>query len=172
MQRKQCRGGASKNRIERLREETVHNYLKLASEKAYTYFVKDGIPIIQSLLILGPGMKKIDIQEYLKIDVPIYINSIENECDIKEYVMNMILEESSKDEEKHINHLQNLMRTNPDILSFGKDIDLTDSNIKCIYADKNISGKQVIILSSGFLKQFDHMICELYTSIDITDFDM
>jgi peptide subunit release factor 1 (eRF1) len=83
LQRNQSHGGQSKNRIERLRQESIHNYLALAAEKAIRAFVKDGVPIIKSLLIVGPGMKKSQIIEYINesalMNTPITVRAVEKE---------------------------------------------------------------------------------------------
>ena len=90
LQKKQSHGGQSKNRIERLRQESIHNYLKLAGEKAMLAFVKNGIPIIKALLIIGPGMKKDQIQEYINIPVIIMVKSADVDDPISPLLLELI----------------------------------------------------------------------------------
>ena len=58
LQRKHCRGGQSQNRIARLRDESIHEYLKSVGEKITTAFMTDGQPNVSDILILGHGLKK------------------------------------------------------------------------------------------------------------------
>lgn len=171
LQRKQCRGGASKNRIERLREETVHNYLKLASEKVTRAYTENGIPIIKALLIIGNGNKKDEIREYINIDVPIYVES----CDVndnKELIQakffDMVTKEREKEESKYLDRITEIIRTNPDLLIFGKeDILQSIHKLRFLYVAKDdkteypIDKSKIIKLN---IESYGNFIGELYVS--------
>jgi hypothetical protein len=77
LQKRQDRGGQSQNRIARLRLETIHNYLKSAGEKAEHAYLTNGLPNIEALLIVGPGLKKEQILNYINIPVEKFICSID-----------------------------------------------------------------------------------------------
>lgn len=53
------RGGQSQARIQRLREERIHEYLKGINERAVKHYIdsETGLPCIKGLVISGPGMK-------------------------------------------------------------------------------------------------------------------
>lgn len=174
VQKKQCRGGQSKNRIERLREETIHNYLKLASEKAIKAFTKDGQPIIKALLLVGPGLKKEKMTSYLELKVPFYIYNVDSENSplISEYLTHMIETENNVDDSKHIDKLTNLLTMSPGLLAFGDDIktSLDDKNISRIYSSVKIDvDVPNIIINSSFLSAYGGMIGVKYRDLDVTD---
>lgn len=131
LQRNQSHGGQSKNRIERLRQESIHNYLKLAGEKAMNAFVKDGLPIIKALLIVGPGMKKEQITEYINIGVPTMVKSADLSTPITPLLIELIANTSSTEYSKQLKEIDILLSKSTDMLAFGDD--LKSDNIKVIY---------------------------------------
>lgn len=122
LQKKQSHGGQSKNRIERLRQESIHNYLKLAGEKAMLAFVKNGIPIIKALLIIGPGMKKDQIQEYINIPVIIMVKSADVDDPISPLLLELIATCSSNKNATALKEIDDLLIKQPDMLVFGDEI--------------------------------------------------
>lgn len=175
VQRKQGRGGQSKNRIERLRQESVHNYIKMATEHAMTVFIKEGHPIISSLLICGSGMKKEMIQEYLTIPIPYYIQSIDVGDDITPYLLNMIKKQTGIDEQKEIEMLSNLIIQQPDYLVFGVSYiidELNQNSIERIYINEEnekiyktalkLDNFKTTIIKSNWLNQYGGIIGKRY----------
>jgi hypothetical protein len=166
LQKKQGRGGQSKNRIERLREETVHNYLKLASEKAMAAFVKDGQIKIQALLIVGSGMKREVIKEYLQLPIPYYTYALNSEeDDISEYLTAMIKSEMDDESNIHIKYIEDLIRQQPDLLVFGAEI-YDVPKLKTVYTDHDCippAASKVIKLRHGSLQKYGGVIGERYT---------
>lgn len=65
--RTHCRGGQSQNRIARLRDEAIHNYLVKLNEKCVELFIdpKTSLPRIKGLVIMGAGNKKMKLQDVL-----------------------------------------------------------------------------------------------------------
>lgn len=61
------RGGQSQNRIARLRDEAIHNYLIKLNEKCTELFIdeKTSLPKIKGLVIIGSGNKKVKLHDVL-----------------------------------------------------------------------------------------------------------
>jgi len=61
------RGGQSQNRIARLRDEAIHNYLTILNEKCLELFIDDKttLPKIKGLVIIGAGDKKVKLYDQL-----------------------------------------------------------------------------------------------------------
>lgn len=61
------RGGQSQNRIARLRDEAIHNYLVKINEKSLELFIDDltTLPNINGLVIIGGGNKKTKLVDLL-----------------------------------------------------------------------------------------------------------
>jgi hypothetical protein len=156
IQKRQKNGGQSQNRIARLREESIHNYLKLSGEKANNAFMRDGLPIIEALLIVGNGWKKDMLEQYLIIpkNISRYVYSVEKGVNIESYIKDMILKETGQEEKKHLTHIQDAILFNPDILVFGRENVLKEENLKYIYVSDKINldkklFQSLIILKSG-----------------------
>lgn len=139
LQKRQDRGGQSQNRIARLRLETIHNYLKSAAEKAASAFVSDGVPNVNAILVVGAGLKKEQLLEYLDIKVPIFVRTINIGEDYAKYIFEMIAEVGKSKEAKELNEVLELMAKNPDLLLFGDEID--DQLVKKKYTSKLITSR-------------------------------
>jgi peptide chain release factor subunit 1 len=65
------RGGQSQNRIARLRDEAIHNYLVKINESCVDYFIdtETTLPNIKGFVIIGPGNKKIKFHDKLDIRI-------------------------------------------------------------------------------------------------------
>lgn len=122
LQKRQGRGGQSQNRIARLRLETIHNYLQLAAEKAITYFVTNGVPNISGLLVLGHGLKKEQILEYLNLDVPTTVNTKSKDDPIMPYIIDFVANFAASDEKTELQYIDYILQTQPDLLVFGDEL--------------------------------------------------
>ena len=162
IQKKQGRGGQSKNRIERLREETVHNYLKLASEKAELVFLSEGQPVIKALLIVGTGIKKDLIREYIHIPVNHYVFACDQESEesLKLFIAKMIESEDENASKKHVKYLTDLLTLNPDLLIFGVEeikLALENKEVKALYVDEKHSDVfqcDTILVKDSFINAY------------------
>jgi hypothetical protein len=161
LQRNQSHGGQSKNRIERLRQESIHNYLKLAGEKAMNAFVKEGVPIIKALLIVGPGMKKEQITEYINIDVPTMVKSADLNTPIMPFIFELISNTSSTEYSKQLKEIDMLLSKSADMLAFGDD--LKSDNIKIIYDNPLVIQKYGGPVG---IRYYPELCCGLDLSID------
>lgn len=140
LQKRQDRGGQSQNRIARLRLETIHNYLKSAAEKATIAFVTDGVPNVNAILVVGAGLKKEQLLEYLDIKVPIYVKTINIGENYQNYIFEMIADVGNSKEAKELNEVLELMAKNPDLLLFGDEI-TDDVEVKKKYTNKLITSR-------------------------------
>ena len=152
IQKRQKKGGQSQNRIQRLRVETINNYLKSIQEKALAAYTKDGLPIIKALVLCGPGQKKEQLVPYLKkkLGINCYVypvdyptTSLHNSLSQIELtsVKQMIHIESKSSDETHIKTLLELIERNPDVLVFGKDnIDEAQKSkeLLCVYSNRQM----------------------------------
>lgn len=61
------RGGQSQNRIARLRDEAIHNYLVKINELCVDYFIdpETSLPKIKGFIVIGSGNKKVKFQDKL-----------------------------------------------------------------------------------------------------------
>lgn len=140
IQKRQDRGGQSQNRIARLRLETIHNYLKLSSEKANKLYTRNNIPIIKSLLIVGPGMKKDQIINYLDLKIPIYVKNYDgkDKQQLNKFMQEIITGQQIQNNKTELEEIEDILIRNPDLLVFGTEIDNHKDNIKKIYESKSI----------------------------------
>ena len=121
------RGGQSQNRYMRLNDEEVDNFIKKIHEKARTIFTRDGYPLLKSLIIVGPGEKKTKLHRKLMEDPafknilksPMTTNGEYYECLDKARESLSLF--SNGEEKKIREQFETILRTNPDILVFGKD---------------------------------------------------
>jgi peptide subunit release factor 1 (eRF1) len=158
IQKNHSMGGQSQNRIQRLREETIHNYLKLSSEDAWDAFVKDGQPIIKGLMICGPGLKKEHIKNYLKLDVRIWTHTIDQSTDIRPLVVEMVEESSGATEKKHLRDLMDLLETSADFLTFGKETLGMLDQLDRVYSNVELKNKKTCIINDPFLESLGNLV--------------
>lgn len=145
LQKRQDRGGQSQNRIARLRLETIHNYLKSASEKAVAAFVKAGKSTIDGLLVIGPGMKKEQIIDYLGTELTSKLVRVvtADKFDISEktktQVNDMLDTLDDKKENTDLKTISTLLETDIDLLVFGEsEINADRLNIKHVYDSESV----------------------------------
>lgn len=150
------RGGFSQNRMERLRQEAIDVYLNSINEKLEKVFIDSEYQImIQGLLIVGTGEKKVQIKSHLNPKFQKIILGVLTGTEIK---LNSCLELINKElvhkNKKEWQVVSTLLQTNPDQLSFGRDLekDLKNYLIKTLFVSaelservKNIKINQVII---------------------------
>lgn len=140
VQKKQGHGGQSQNRIARLRDESIHNYLKLAAEKANDAYKHNNVPTINGLLIIGAGFKKDAIIPYLNINVYIEVVTKDQESPLLPIITEFINKQLHSVEHDELQYIQHLFDVNPDILAFGVE-ELASDNIKKIYNNPLIVDK-------------------------------
>lgn len=175
LQKRQDRGGQSQNRIARLRLETIHNYLKSAGEKAEHAYLTNGLPNIEALLIIGPGMKKEQILNYINIPVEKFIYSIDKpNTNITIYINEMITSTTSTHDEKHISYIEDLINRSPELITFGQIETLTavkNNEIATVYTNISVHiDFPCIKIHSNWLSTYDNMIGIRYMpKIDIEE---
>ncbi len=175
LQKRHARGGQSQNRIARLRLETIHNYLKLVGEKAEKAFLENGNPIIKALLIVGNGMKKDQIKQYINISVPFYV--FPNDNDLQSLIQQMVSSETGIVDTKHNETIQSLVRDQMDLLTFGLN-ETTEAfhqnQLRTIYAtpaskeqfnSENIKCTVVILQDETILKLYGGIIGVRFISV-------
>jgi len=116
---KHHKGGQSSVRFARLVVEKRDLYVKKMAETVMQYFTKNGKSEVETLILAGPGeMKakvKAEVQHLFKIQMietaEIKDNTIQDvvkKCDLR------------KDEQPELDKFHEMLRLNPDILTFGK----------------------------------------------------
>lgn len=124
IQKRQGRGGQSKNRIERLREETIHVYVKKIVERIITLYFKEGQFIFNKLILSGASQKIRDVIELLPLDK----SNIKqfNYTDIDTLINKQALHIQFNDEKEITQQIQNdiaeLLELKSDLLLFGNEI--------------------------------------------------
>ena len=148
------RGGYSQNRMERIRQEAIHNYLVSVNEKLEKLFLdSEYLSIIKGLIVVGTGEKKVQIKSYLNpkfillgvltgTEIPL------NSC------LELINRELVLKNKKEWNEVETLLQVNPDRLSFGRELekDLKNHLIKKLFVNQSkanrtekIEVKQIVI---------------------------
>lgn len=135
IQKRQGRGGQSKNRIERLREETIHIYVKKIAEYIDRVYIEDGQFMFDYLILSGATQKIRDVIELLSINrsniKTFNYNNIENLISHQSY---HILYEDEKEIYKSIQtEINELLELKSDLLAFGEEIFEESSTIGTLY---------------------------------------
>lgn len=123
-----CRGGQSQNRYQRLRENDVNEIVKkIANLCERTCLDGDKLPLVHSLVLVGPGERKRQVADRLKDEFPLPNNFIhlvtsdgieaKSLDEAKEYILNDLCPQEYRIIEKEI---ENYLATKPDLLVFGK----------------------------------------------------
>lgn len=90
------RGGQSQNRLARLRTEAIHNYITKINEYIIKFYISPEkcMPIIEHLILAGPGDKKREVQERLDYKLVPLVKMItcQEHDDIKIIVNNVLFE--------------------------------------------------------------------------------
>lgn len=125
-----CRGGYSQNRLERLRQEAIHIYLKHLTED-----LESKMSNIIGLIIVGNGEKKDQIRNYLNPEYQeLLIGTITGlDVDIDQ-CLGLIHQDEIRKNKKIWDKIEELIRVNPDKLSFGNELrnDVEEGIIKGI----------------------------------------
>jgi peptide subunit release factor 1 (eRF1) len=136
-----CRGGYSQNRLERLRQEAVDVYMKSINEKLEKVFLDSEYQsTIRGLIIVGNGEKKIQIKGYLnqKFEESLLgiLTGLQVELDKCLELINKDLVEKNKKEWTRVEYY---IRTNPDYLSYGLELetDLLNCFIKKLFVNQS-----------------------------------
>lgn len=121
------RGGFSQNRFQRLRDGDVHEMVKkIAFLCERTCFTLDKIPLVQSLILVGPGERKRQVAERLQNSLAIPENFIrlvtsdgtdsKSLEDARAFISDELCPQEYRAIEKEI---RNLIETKSDLLIFG-----------------------------------------------------
>ncbi len=105
----------------------------LAAEKAIANFITNGHPNIEALLILGHGLKKEQIIDYLAPlkGIPICVRTKAKTDLIMPYVIDFVSQFSTLASAEEIKYLDELIQVSPDLLVFGEEI--YSKTVKKIY---------------------------------------
>ncbi len=135
IQKRQGRGGQSKNRIERLREETIHVYVKKIVERIMSLYFKEGRNIFDKLILSGATQKIRDVIELLPLD-KMQIKQF-NYSDIDILINKQALHIQFNDEKEISQQVQNeiaeLLELKSDLLLFGDEIFENIDHVEKIY---------------------------------------
>lgn len=156
---KHRRGGQSANRIARLHDELVHNYLTIIIGYMDRFFKTDGVSNIKSLIISGPGPKKEELSKRLSLDIPVRFYNEEGIDDLIYKKGKELLGEDTGEEEIQV--IRELLRTDPDRLVFGDEIKYEyESNrlekLWCITKPSYLTEKKtsIVIVNNPFLADY------------------
>ena len=141
LQRRHGRGGQSQNRIARLRDESIHEYLKSVGEKINSAYITDGVPNVTDVLILGHGLKKSQIIEYRPEtlqNLPINVESKPREDPITPYLQRFIDSRVRNEYSSDLQEIETLLQSNPDLLVFGAELTDHAAEIKKIYDTQDV----------------------------------
>ena len=144
LQRKHCRGGQSQNRIARIRDESIHEYLKSVGEKITTAFMTDGQPNVSDILILGHGLKKQQIIEYFPerlAQIPIIVESKPQTDPIEPFLRRFVDSRACISLAGDLAKIEEILQHTPDLLVFGDEIITQAADIKVIYDSVNVVGR-------------------------------
>ena len=155
---KQGRGGSSKNRIERLRQEDIHRYLVGVIEGIRKFYTKNGLTIVKKIILSGSGMKKNMVKEKLEfLTCPINVYSDLEIKDISERFGEIILEDRREDSKKNLDEILEYMRVNSDLLVFGEENimrEISEGGIRKIWIDKDIKIDRIEKIVMDGLEQY------------------
>jgi peptide subunit release factor 1 (eRF1) len=141
LQRRHGRGGQSQNRIARLRDESIHEYLKSVAEKITTAFMTNSQPNVSDILILGHGLKKQQIIEYLPnmlAQIPIIVESKPQADPVEPFIRRFVESRACINLADDLNKIEDIMQQSPDLLVFGDEIVSHAADIKTIYDAANV----------------------------------
>lgn len=149
------KGGQSAPRFQRLYEEAMKAYNTRIVENANQVFQKDGKFAIEFLIISGNGLRPKALKEYF--DIKTLTLNHEKIKDVLES------EEIYSTSEEHL-ELLDLIRENPDILLFGREVDENYDSVKTIYSLE--SGDKTVVFknqkSRDWLSQFGKIGVKYY----------
>lgn len=118
------RGGQSQNRLARLRTEQVHRYVTQIEEHLKRFYTKNGVVTIKQLILSGPAAKKELVRDRLiesGFSCPIVLMSELDLEGIQSKFDDIVGHDEKVEAEKSITEIQEYIRTNPDMLVFGKE---------------------------------------------------
>lgn len=168
IQKRQDRGGQSQNRIARLREETIHNYLKLAGEKIDQCFLSNGNPTVKAVLLIGNGFKKDSMKTYSTVltKVPVYVHDWQRTEPISSLIRDMIDREHGTESKNNDDRLQEAINLQSDRLVFGLETILNEMNeIEYVFSRKQMDVPKPVYICSDFINRFGGMVGVRYLSV-------
>jgi len=118
LQNNHSRGGQSQNRIMRLRENSVHEYLKSVQEKLSSVIDEKCI----GLLIAGHGTKPQQFKQYLSLEQKdLLLEVLITEHITIEQVLRIVKGKEYVKTKQEEDNLEQIVQTEPDKLAFGED---------------------------------------------------
>jgi peptide subunit release factor 1 (eRF1) len=164
--KKHKKGGQSQNRIQRLRTETIHNYITFIEEAVSAHFIENGLTTIKSLIVSGPSLKKEQLTLRLKLDCPISLYTEQNVYALLEKYGQEIISKN-KNQEEIVKEIKEYFRVADERLVFGDDIyrAYNEGTLEKIWCRKEckedftLSNKtKIIVLDHYFLKDYGDKI--------------
>lgn len=158
------RGGQSQNRLHRLRDEQIHNYISMLEEEAKSLYTFDGVTTVKKIVLSGPGFKKEQLRDSLKdvVSCPIVLSTELDFDSLKDKFREIVQDDAHLDSKVQMEKIKEYMRTEPDRLVYGSvDIkeELNNGTIQQLWVtDKNQwqnLGIEVRQVSDGYLDNFD-----------------
>jgi len=139
------KGGQSQNRIERLRQIQIHEYLKAVNERALHYALDSENPTktkYKGMILAGSGHKKDDLLAGQLDDRlrNIYLDTISYDSELDLAAIDDIIDGVDRTEQqRRWLIVEELIKTDPDRLTFGKDeslIALDNALVKELYVSE------------------------------------
>lgn len=158
------KGGQSAPRFQRLYDQALKAYNKRIVEKALFHFCKNGNPTIETLVLSGNGVRIVLLKElFQEVESRFRIQTF-SYCTLEEVVENVNFTTEIEHKE-----LEELLRTKPDLLVFGSEIEEFYNNVKNVYVFESSNDKKEITFrnreSIDWLKQFGGRVGVLYYPI-------
>lgn len=173
-----CRGGQSQNRIARLRDIAIHDYLTSISERAIDLFTENGLSKVNTLIVMGNGEMKDKLKNYLGLLKPvckfIVTDGIVTLASFRQEINDLI----KPPEDPCIDSFIESFNKNESDIVYGKDSTLDnlelvkDLIIHCDYKEmyKIKSNTNIIYTENDMIKNLGGICGILYYSFD-TDFE-
>jgi peptide chain release factor subunit 1 len=157
------RGGQSQNRIARLRDEAIHNYLVKLNEKCLELFIdeKTTLPKIKGLVIIGSGNKKIKFQDKLDPRIKAILLGVITSDHLDYKTAFDTVQRSIKEQDNKI--IQDIL-DDENTLEYGEKEtikSLDDGYLKCIIITPKMKTK-LIKNNIDINQKCEDMSCQLY----------
>lgn len=166
-------GGQSQNRIQRLRREKIHAYLKRVGELAVRHYVdaKSSLVTVKGLLIVGVAQKKDQLLEYLDPRLRAVLLGVLT--DTKVSVMRLyevIAGEHGKETRARFLEMEEMLMVDPDRLVFGEaecTTLLTEGGLRRLYVSSGYTewgqmcsevGCELIVINGGLLDKYGDLV--------------
>ena len=166
-----CRGGQSQARIQRLRDEKIHEYLSNIGERARELFTKNGLPTINA----GNGELKSQLIDFIGILKNNYnlltINGITPINDLRSLINDLLIDDTEREIMKEVNYL---IEIDSNMITYGiEEVNkyledyLIHKEWENLYKNNYLTDKlEVYIVNDQKIKDFGGVIGILYYPIN------